>query len=619
MNGFNSRSAARLFALVLLALVGIAVPASTQAAPARPNVVVILVDDLGWVDVGCYGSTFYKTPNIDRLAAHGMRFTDAYAAGPVCSPTRASLLTGKYPARLHLTDWLPGRQDRPSQRLLKPEIERHLPLEEVTIAEALKPAGYTSASIGKWHLGGRGFLPQDQGFDVNIAGDESGSPLSYFAPFRSGAHVMAGLEESKDGDYLTDRLTDEAEKFIEANQAKPFFLYLTHYAVHIPLKAKEQLIQKYKALQTHGDQTNAVYAAMIDSVDQSVGRIVKKLDDLKLSARTVIIFASDNGGLTVVEGPDTPSTSNAPLREGKGYLYEGGIRVPLIVCWPGTVHEGVVEHTPVSTIDFFPTILAMAGLRSSSQLDGTNLLPVLTQTGSVGRDSLYWHYPHYSNQGGKPCGAIREGDFKLIQFYEDNRLELYNLNDDPIEIHNLAGTLAATAGALRTKLQLWRKSVDAQMMEPNSEYDGAGSNRDKTVPQMADGTILLRARDVTIHGSSVRYEPQPEKNTIGYWTNREDWVSWDFQVTEPGIYTVEVLQGCGTGSEGSEVEFCIENDKVTMVVQDTGGFQNFVRREIGKVRFDRTGHYTLDVKPKTKPGLAVMDLRSVVMHLLSTP
>jgi arylsulfatase A len=593
-----------------------------ETAGAKPNFVFILADDLGWSDVACYGSTFYKTPNIDRLASEGMRFTDAYTSGPVCSPTRASIMTGKYPARLHLTDWLPGRQDRASQKLLRPEIEHHLPLEEATLAEALKKAGYVSASIGKWHLGGPGFLPQDQGFDLNVAGDATGSPISYFAPFRNGLHVMPGLEQAADGEYLTDRLTTEAEKFIEANRDRPFFLYLAHYAVHTPLKAKQEMIDKFLAQHPTGPQTNAIYAAMIESVDDSVGRIVKKLEDLNLADRTVIFFTSDNGGLATKEGPNTPSTSNAPLRDGKGYLYEGGIRVPLIVRWPGSIRPGVAEHTPVSSIDFYPTILAMAGLITNNPVDGVNILPVLKQQGPLGRDRLYWHYPHYSNQGGKPCGAVREGDLKLVQFFEDGRLELYNLRDDISEIHNLASTLPATAAALRTKLKAWRTAQDAQMMEPNPDYDGSGEMAgDKRVPQMADGRILLHARGATIHGngSGVRYEPQPYKNTLGYWTNAADWVSWEFQVNEPGLFTLEILQGCGTGSGGSEVEFSVEDQKLSTVVQETGGFQNFVQRDLGVLRLDHPGFYTLSVHPKTKPGLAVMDLRSVTLEPANSP
>jgi arylsulfatase A-like enzyme len=591
------------------------VPSDAAVPVSKPNVILILIDDMGWADAGCYGSSFYKTPQIDRLAAQGVRFTDAYAAGPVCSPTRASILTGKHPARLQLTDWLPGRQDRPSQKLVKPDIQEHLPLGEVTIAEALKPAGYVSASIGKWHLGGKGYLPQDQGFDLNIAGDAAGSPLSYFAPFRSGLHVMPGLAESRAGEYLTDRLTDEAEKFIEANRDRPFFLYLAHYAVHIPLKAKAAMIAKYEAMPKPGPQTNAIYAAMMESVDESVGHIVRFLERLNLSERTLIVFTSDNGGLSVKEGPDTPSTSNSPLRDGKGYLYEGGIRVPLIVTWPGAIQGGRVEHVPVCSIDFFPTILELAGATPRSGLDGVSLAGLLRDTAPPKRDALYWHYPHYSNQGGQPCGAVRAGDFKLIQFFEDDRLELYNLKDDLSERDNLAAKFPDRTQALLAQLKGWRRTQNAQMMEPNPDYvKPASMAPDQPVPQTGDGRIFLHARDAVVHGTTVRYEPQPYKNTIGFWTKLDDWVSWDFLVQEPGTFAVDVLQGCAAGSGGSEVSVSLDDQKLKFVVQETGGFQNFVSREIGRLRLDHPGRYTLTVKPRSKPGLAVMDLRSVTLR-----
>lgn len=324
----------------------------------KPNFVIILIDDMGWADVACNGSTFYQTPNIDKLAAQSVQFKHAYAAAPVCSPTRAALLTGKYPARLQVTDWLPGREDQPSQKLKRANLKNALPLEETTLAEALKEAGYISAHIGKWHLGETGFGPLEQGFNINIGGDHTGTPASYFYPYANETFnkwKIPGLEGGQQNEYLTDRLTTEAEQFMEKNRNQPFLLYLAHFAVHIPMKAKEELIKKYKKLSTPGAvQNNAIYAAMIQSVDESVGRIIKKINELKLDENTVLIFTSDNGGLSVAEGPNTPATSNAPLKAGKGYLYEGGIRVPLIIRTPEAKNKSFISNEPVSTTDLYP-------------------------------------------------------------------------------------------------------------------------------------------------------------------------------------------------------------------------------------------------------------------------
>lgn len=447
---------------LLLLLVLAAGPARSAAPP--PNFIFILADDLGQRDLGCYGSRFFQTPHLDRLAAQGMKFTQAYAACCVCSPTRASIMTGKYPARLNLTDWLPGRRDMPSQKLLRPVILQHLPLEEVTIAEALKPAGYATASIGKWHLGLKGFEPKDQGFDVSVITEPK-----FFPPYKA-----IGLDSQPEGEYLTDRLTSEAIRFIESNQNKPFFLYLPHNAVHIPLEAKTNLVAKYTSRHpAAGDpQTNVIYAAMMESLDENVGRLLQKLDELKLADRTVVVFFSDNGGLSVHEGPNTPSTSNAPWRDGKGYLHEGGIREPLLVRWPGVVKPGSLCTTPVSSIDFFPTLLEIAGVKNDRPIDGLSLVSLLKGGTPPRRDALFWHYPHYANQGGRPSGAIREGDFKLIEFYEDGRVELFNLATDPGETTDLSGSMKARAVQLQARLDLWRRQTQAQMPMPNPDYRG---------------------------------------------------------------------------------------------------------------------------------------------------
>ena len=455
---------------------GRSLTAAENGDKARLNVIFILIDDMGWMDTGCYGSKFYETPNIDKLASQGMLFTNAYAACPVCSPTRASILSGKYPARLNLTDWLPGQKDDPDHKLCHPTIIDHLPLEEITIPKVLKTGGYVSAAIGKWHLGGPEYYPDKNGFDLNRGGSEQGHPPTYFSPYH-----LKTLENGPIGEYLTDRLTSEAEQFIEKNRETPFFLYLSHYAVHNPQEAKKELIEKYKKKpkpkgastpereNARRVQDRPIYAAMVHSADESVGRIVAKLEELKLSDRTIVIFTSDNGGLSTAEGSPT---SNEPLRAGKGFLFEGGIREPLIVKWPGVVKEGSICDETVCSVDFYPTILDMAGLKPQPQqtLDGVSIVPLLKQSGVLTRDALFWHYPHYSNQGGKPGGAIRKGDFKLIEFYEDSHVELYNLKEDISEMKNLAGKMPEKTTELKKLLADWRVSVGAQMPTPNPDY-----------------------------------------------------------------------------------------------------------------------------------------------------
>ena len=467
------------------------------ALPSKPNIVFILADDLGWADLGCYGSTFHETPNLDRLAKEGTRFTDAYAACNVCSPTRASIMTGKYPARLHITDWLPGAIVKPDQKLARPAFQQFLPLEEFTIAEALKAGGYRTAFIGKWHLGeSPEYWPEHQGFDLNIAGCGHGHPPSYFSPYG-----IPNLADGPRGEYLNERLTDEAIKFIESAKGEPFFLYLPHYAVHNPLQAKADAIGKYKAkaakLPAAGPefaadngrevrqlQNHPIYAAMVESLDSSVGRIMDKLAELGLDKNTVLIFTSDNGGLSTSEGSPT---SNMPLRGGKGWGYEGGIREPLLVRWPGVTKPGSVSHDPVISTDYYPTLLAIAGLPAipGQHLDGRDFVSALKGE-ALSERPLFWHYPHYSNQGGSPHGAVRLGDFKLIEWYEDMRAELYNLKDDIGERHDLAAAMPEKAAALRALLHGWRAEVNAQMPAPNPDYDANAKPDDKKGKQPAE-------------------------------------------------------------------------------------------------------------------------------------
>ncbi len=478
-----SQHASRRHFLKSLALgaAGAALPRALRAAepPARrPNVVFFLIDDMGWTDAACYGSPFYETPGIDRLAAEGMRFTDAYAACPVCSPTRASIMSGKYPARLHLTNWLYGNIKK---KLVGPPYIHQLPLEETTIAEAFDAADYATCFIGKWHLGPEPYFPEKQGFDINIAGNASGSPRGgYFSPYRN-----PQLPNGPKGEYLTDRLTDEALSFLDAHHDEPFFLYLSHYAVHTPIQAKKPLIEKYaaraKALPPpdgprflpEGDtvarqvQDHPVYGGMVDSMDQSVGRVMRKLDELGVAENTIVVFMSDNGGLSTRRGAPT---SNVPLRAGKGWLYEGGIREPMIVKWPGVTKPGSTCSVPVTSTDFYPTLLEAAGLplRPEQHADGASLVPLLEGGTSLDREAIYWHYPHYSPQGGTPSGAVRAGDWKLIEFFEDMHVELYNLREDIGEQRDLAEKKPGKAEELRARLHKWRDSLDARMPRPNT-------------------------------------------------------------------------------------------------------------------------------------------------------
>ncbi|QDV35026.1 sulfatase [Tautonia plasticadhaerens] len=451
----------RILTLCLFALL---CSSTANARDRPPNVVVILIDDLGWTDLACFGSDLYETPNLDRLASEGMRFTDAYAACTVCSPTRAAVMTGKYPARLHLTDWIHGH-DRPKAKLRPPEWTEYLPLEEVTMAEALAPLGYASASVGKWHLGDEpGRWPDHHGFTENVAGYGKGSPPSYFSPYE-----IPTLDDGPEGESLTDRLAEEAVRFIEANADRPFLLYLPHYAVHTPLQAKEDLVEHYREKITPGVRhDNPVYAAMVHSMDEAVGRVVGAIDRLGLAEQTLILFTSDNGGLELRD-----VTDNHPLREGKGSSYEGGVRVPMIARWPGVVPPGTTCDEPVISTDLFATALEVSGAVGHGELpDARSLVPLLRDPdATLDRDALYWHYPHYHPGGATPYSAIRARDWKLVEFFEDDRVELYHLAEDLGEADDLASAMPEKAEELRGRLASWRESVGAQPPRPNPRYD----------------------------------------------------------------------------------------------------------------------------------------------------
>lgn len=430
----------------------------SATAATRPNVIVILVDDLGWTDLGCYGSQFHHTPHLDQLARDGLRFTQAYSACTVCSPTRASLLTGQYPARLHITDWIPG-DGRTNAPLKSPVWTQQLATNQWNLARALQGSGYATASVGKWHLGGPECFPEHQGFDRNVGGTHRGQPPSYVSPYR-----IPTLPDGPAGEFLTDREATEACAFIESHRDRPFFLYLAHYAVHQPIAGKPEVVARYRAqADPAAPQHHAAYAALLKSVDDAVGRIRSTLDSLQLTERTLILFTSDNGGL-VLGGTNAP-TSNVPLRSGKGSPYEGGVRVPLIACWPGVIPSGATNTTPVITPDLYPTVLDLAGVADAPGhvVDGVSLATLLKGGRSIQREAIYWHYPHYHSGGATPYGAVRSGDWRLIEFFETGRQELYDLNLDPGEKTNQVTLKPAVADKLRNDLARWRERVGAQM------------------------------------------------------------------------------------------------------------------------------------------------------------
>lgn len=441
--------------------------AAAQAAPNRPNIVFILADDYGWTDTSFNGSKFYETPNLDRLAREGMVFTDGYSASPVCSPTRSAIMTGKYPARLHITSHLQGASNRfHFTRVLQPNARLELALEETTIAEVLGKAGYRTACIGKWHLGAKGFLPGDQGFQVVYAGDEAGSTSSFFYPKWKTKISLEGSE----GEYLTDRLTTLAVEFIRDNKDRPFFLYLPHFAVHTPIEGKPEKVRKYEAKADEKNPQNyAEYAAMVESMDESVGRVLAELDAQGLTGKTLVIFTADNGGVVSREWKRRSVTSNLPLRSGKGHLYEGGIRVPTIARMPGLTKAGSVCKVPILSVDYAPTMAELAGV-PMKDVDGRSIKKLLGGADSLGLREIFWHYPHYSPQLGRPAAAIRRGKYKLIMFFEDSRVELYDLVSDIGESRDLATQEPRRAAEMRSRLEAWLRETRAQIPQPNPGY-----------------------------------------------------------------------------------------------------------------------------------------------------
>jgi arylsulfatase A-like enzyme len=452
---------------------------ATTAFLHGKSYVLIVVDDLGYMDIGAYNpGTFYETPNVDRLAKSGLKFTDGYAANPVCSPTRFGIQTGRYPTRKSATNFFGGNR---SGKFAPASMVHRMDLDEVTIAEALKEQGYATFYAGKWHLGPtEEFWPKKQGYDVNAGGFKAGGPYGgkkYFSPYGN-----PRLSDGPDGEHLPDRLATDTCKFMEANKGQPFFAMLSFYSVHTPLIGRPDLVAKYKKKaakingQEFGDeeqvlgkkprkvrilQKHAVYAAMVEAMDQAVGKVMKKIADLGLEDEVVICFTSDNGGLSTSEGSPT---SNLPLRGGKGWIYEGGIREPFIVKWPGVTKPETTSAVPVMSTDFFPTFVKAAGGEIKGSVDGVDLLPFL-KGGELERDALYWHYPHYSNQGGFPSGAIRMGDWKLVERYEDGRVHLYNLKDDIGELNDVQKGHEERVKAMRSKLHAWYQETDAKFLQ----------------------------------------------------------------------------------------------------------------------------------------------------------
>jgi arylsulfatase A-like enzyme len=608
----------RLILGLLLGALFASAPAVAQETP--PNFVILFADDLGINDLGCFGRKDQRTPNLDRLAADGARFTQAYAAASVCSPSRAALLTGQSPARLKITTFLTGRTDRASHRLLAAPINHNLPEGVPTLAQLLKPKGYVSAAVGKWHLGGKGHQPTHHGFDEYFPGKANPGAES----------PQGGKGELGHADF--------AAKFIESNKAKPFFLYLAFDNPHIPLAAPA------KAIEANAQSFHPTYAALIESLDAAVGRVLKALDDQGVAKNTVVIFASDNGGVHISELKESPATYNAPSRAGKGFVYEGGLRTPLIIRYPGRIASRVIGE-PVVLGDLCPTLCALAKVPAPSPLDFQDISPLLfdSKPADTKPRALFWHQPHYMNQGGKPAGVVREGDWKLIEQYEDGSLELYDLAKDPSETTDLAAAEPARVAALRGKLEAWRRGVGAEPTKANPNFDRASweacfvktdVTKLKALPtseamrplladwrkamndaatEGANALIFLEARDAKVKATKMKYEEPPQKDTLGFWVNAADTATWTFQAPKAGSYRVTVLQGCGKGSGGSVVALDTPQGSCEFTVEETGHFQRFVPREVGKLKLV-AGENTLTVRPVKKAKAAVMDLRRVILE-----
>lgn len=612
-----------LASLVLAAAWSIVAVAASPDRP--PHIVLLVADDLGINDLGCYGRADHVTPALDRFAATGTRYTAATAAASVCSPSRVALLTGFHPARANLTTFLPGRSDRASHKLLSPVIEQALPAAIPTLAERLSPAGYRSHFVGKWHLGGEGALPTDRGFATAASGRAnpgSQSPEGAKGEQRQAADAVR---------IIAEQIRDHPDE--------PFLLVVAFDAPHVPLAAPAA------GLAAHASAFNPTYAAVVSALDDAVGKILTALDEAGIADTTLVAFTSDNGGLHVPEIGDPPPTFNAPFRAGKGFLYDGGLRVPLIVRFPGGTDAGRVMTGPVSTGDLVPTICRLAGVAAPQPADFHDLADAALPSAGDDRP-FFWHQPHYTNQGGRPAGAIRLGDWKLVEHFEDGSLDLFHTDDDVGEATDRSAAEPARVAELRGRLEAWRRSVSAKGMTANPRFDlaawqscqaeidvsrlPAAATAAEMVAALAawrkamddaaagplatrNGFIRLLARDATVAGEKLCYEPQPEKDTLGYWVNAADRAWWDFRLDEPGRYRVTVLQGCGAGQGGSTVELNTGASGLEFTVEETGHFQRFVPRAVGTLDLP-AGNVRLVVTPLEKKAAAVMDLRSVTLE-----
>ncbi len=612
-------------------------PAHAQDAVKRPNIVFILADDLGINDLACYGRKEHNTPNIDKLAERGIRFTNAYSSQSVGMPTRAAILTGQAPARLKFIHPSERLAANVAQLLLHPDSLHSLSKSDVTLPQRLKPAGYVSACVEKRELA-----------DV---------PIRIVNPPEWTAWGLAARNQATGDETESAR---SIERFIVDNKDTPFFLYTSINSPNPRVSVKKRFIDKNE------NAFNPGRAAAIESLDSDVGSLIAKLDELKIADKTLIVFTSDNGGRHMIGefgGGRSPPTHNTPYRAGMGFLYEGGVRVPLIVCWPGRAKAGTTEATPVISTDWAPTLLAAAGIESKDKFDGVNLLDLIVRGKPIVPRPLYWHQPYYTRQGSRPAGAIREGAWKLIEHFETGACELFSLDQDAGEANDISAREPGRVADLRGKLEKWRRDIDAQELRPNPDFNpafwkklyadidasrfhvadkaiftpekmgswqttmsaimGLGPNPflapRRPVPADIDvrpgaGAVILYANRALVHGDKLRYEPQPQKDTLGFWVNKNDWLEWKFTPPHKGVFDVELLQACGKGSGGAEIEVTVAGQTLTMKVEDTGHFQRFVPRTIGTVKLNEGEPVTLAVRAKTKPGPAVMDLRRIMLR-----